>query len=881
MRTHRHLLPAVFVLLALAVAAPASLVRPVEAQGAITPPEDFFGFQMGADRKIARWDRIVDYFGLLEKQSGRMKVIDMGPTTEGNPFLQVIITSPQNLSRLDRLREINAKLSDPRGVAGAEIEKLIAEGRAVICQTMSLHATEIGGTQMAVELAYDLASRTDEETRRILDNVVFFMIPSFNPDGQIMVTDWYNKWVGTEHEGTGLPWLYHKYAGHDNNRDAFMTNLVESQYLAQLMFREWVPQAYVDHHQMGSYGARIYVPPYAEPIRPYADPLVWREHSWYGAHIAYKSEEAGLSGVINASQYSGWGHFGFHWITPFHNIAGMLTESASARLATPLFIHRDQLRGGVRGLPEYEAQTTFPNPWPGGWWRLRDMIDRMKVSAWATLDIAARNREVVLRNAYLKAKRQSERGAAHKPAAFVIPATQHDPLTMIRMINKLLVQGIEIHRAKAQFTHEGVVYPAGSFVVSMAQPKMGLVRYLLWRTFYPDNSYTRDASGNPIRPYDMGTDTMYEFMGVRVDPVDATVRADLVEVTGEVQAAGKVGRGSAGYVLDGRLNQSFRAVNLLLAKGVAVRRVDQSRDGTGPRAGDFIVPAGQDALYNEIAKLTGVDFTPLPSPLDSGTHETKRTRIAMYQRYNGGNMDEGWTRLVLEQFDFPYTTIRDADVKQGNLNGKYDVIVLPSDSVSAMTGERAAEGARGGGGARRPSGPPEYVSGFGSEGVAALEDFVRKGGTLVTFAEAGTLAMERFGLPLRNALAGRPSSEFYCPGSTLHARVDNSHPLAYGMPEQALVTFLSGSHVFDLVTTDANETIEPIVTFPERDLLQSGWLVGERFLAKKTTMAAVRHGEGQVVLIGFRAQHRAQTDGTYKLVFNALVGEGMSSAKTN
>lgn len=881
MRTHRHLLPAVFVLLALAVAAPASFVLPVEARGAITTPEEFFGFQIGADRKIARWDRIVEYFGLLEKQSGRMKVIDMGPTTEGNPFLQVIITSPQNLSRLERLREINAKLSDPRGVPEAEIDKLIAEGRAVICQTMSLHATEIGGTQMAVELAYDLASRTDEETRRILDNVVFFMVPSFNPDGQIMVTDWYNKWVGTEYEGTGLPWLYHKYAGHDNNRDAFMTNLVESQYLARLMFREWPPQAYVDHHQMGSYGARIYVPPYAEPIRPYADPLIWREHAWYGAHIAYKAEEAGLSGVINASQYSGWGHFGFHWITPFHNIAGMLTEAASTRLATPLFIHRDQLRGGVRGLPEYEAQTTFPNPWPGGWWRLRDMIDRMKVSAWATLDIAARNREVVLRNAYLKAKRQTERGAAHKPAAFVIPATQHDPLTMVKMINKLLVQGIEIHRAKAQFTHEGVIYPAGSFVVSMAQPKMGLIRYLLWRTFYPDNSYTRDANGNPIRPYDMATDTMYEFMGVRVDPVDSMVKADLVKLTGQVEVAGNVARGSAGYVLDGRLNQSFRAVNLLLAKGVAVRRVDRSQGGSGPRAGDFVVPAGQEALYSEIAKVTGVDFAPLSSPLESGTHEMKRTRIAMYQRYNGGNMDEGWTRLLLEQFDFPYTTIRDADIKRGNLNGNYDVIVLPSDSVAAMTGERAAEGGRGGGAAGRPAVPPEYVSGFGSEGVAALEDFVRKGGTLVTFAEAGTLAMERFGLPLRNAVAGRPSSEFYCPGSTLHARVDNSHPLAYGMPEQALVTFLSGSQVFELVATETNEIIEPIVTFPERDLLQSGWLIGERFLAKKTTMAAVRHGEGQVVLIGFRAQHRAQTDGTYKLVFNALAGEGKLQARTN
>ncbi|MFB3852655.1 MAG: M14 metallopeptidase family protein [Vicinamibacterales bacterium] len=867
-------LRAAVALLAFAVAATAVLSAHPSAQGVVTSPESFFGFRMGADRKIARWDKIVEYFRLLEKQSGKMKVIDMGPTTEGNPFLQVIVTAPTNLARLDRLREVNARLSDPRGVPEAEIRKLVAEGKAVICQSMSLHATEIGGTQMAPELAYELATRTDEETKRILDNVIFFMIPSFNPDGQIMVTDWYNKWLGTEYEAAGLPWLYHKYAGHDNNRDAFMTNLVESQYLAKLMFREWVPQAYIDHHHMGSYGARIYVPPYAEPIRPYADPLLWREHSWYGAHIAYKEEEAGLSGVVNAAQYSGWGHFGFHWITPFHNIAGMLTESASARLATPLFIHPDQLRGGARGLPEYEAQTTFPNPWPGGWWRLRDIVERQKVSAWATLDLAARNKETVLWNAYLKAKRQTERGAAHKPAAFVIPAAQHDLLTAIKMVNKLIAQGVEIHQAKAQFSHNGVMYPAGSFVVSMAQPKMGLIRYLLWRTFYPDNSYTRDAQGNPIRPYDMATDTMFEFMGVRVDPVDDMVKADLVELTGEVPAAGKVTRAAAGYQLDAQLNDAFRAVNLLIDKGIQVRRVE-----SGPHAGDFIVPSGQETVLEAVAKATGVDFAPVSVPPGERVHDVRRARVAMYQRYGGGNMDEGWTRLVLEQFGFPYASIKDAELKQGNLDAKYDVVILPSDSVAAMTGERAAAGGRGAG-EGQTSTPPEYRSGFGNEGVQALQAFVQKGGTLVTFAEAGTLPIERFALPVRNVLTGLEPKRFFCPGSTLRTRVDNTHPLAYGMPERALATFLSGSQAYEFIATERNERIEPIVTFVERDLLESGWLVGEEVIRKKATMVAVRHGEGKVVLIGFRAQHRAQTHGTYKLLFNALMGEGRT-AKTN
>jgi hypothetical protein len=818
--------------------------------------------------------------------------VDMGASTEGNPFLLVIISSPANLKNLERLRQVNARISDPRGATEAEIKKLVGEGKAVICQSMSLHATEIGGTQMAPELAFDLLTRTDEETQRILDNVIFLMVPSFNPDGEIMVADWYNKTLGTEYEGSAPPWLYHKYAGHDNNRDAFQLNLVESQYMAKIMFRDWsVPQAYVDHHQMGSYGARIYVPPYADPVRPNADPLIWREHSWYGAHIAYKEEEAGLSGVLNMAQYSGWGHFGFHWITPFHNIAGMLTESASARLATPIFVQPDQLQGGARNLPVYEEQTTFPDPWPGGWWHLRDIVERQKTAAWAVLDIAARNKETVLWNAYLKAKRQTERGAHAKAPAYVIPAAQHDPLTAIKMVNTLLEQGVEIRQSPKGFTNAaGVTYGPGSFVVSAEQPKMGLVRYLLGRTFYPDNSYTRDKDGSPIRPYDMATDTMYEFMGVRVDPQEETVKADLVKLAAAVPAVGKVTAKSAvGYSFDGRLNDSFKALNALFDKGVAVRRVDAAGDGL--RAGDFLVGAGSDAVLADVAKQTGVDFTPLRGEVKQPTHEMKRLRVAMYQRYGGGNIDEGWTRLLLEQFAFPCASIKDAEIKAGNLNAKYDVIIVPEDSTATITGDRTAvaaggrggqAGGGGGGGGRGESTPPEYRTGIGNEGVTALRDFVQKGGTLVTLGGASNFAIERLGVAARNALAGLPAKEFFCPGSTLKTTFDNTQPLAYGMPSEGLVTLLGGGLAFDLTPTDHNEQYSVLARYADRDVLYSGWLVGEQNLAKHPAMVAARIGQGQVVMYGFRVQHRAQTHGTYKLLFNALVkGPEQPGTKTS
>ncbi|MBN1222612.1 MAG: peptidase M14 family protein [Candidatus Aminicenantes bacterium] len=853
----------VCILLVLMAVSPGGKAALAGTQEKVPSPEEFFGFRMGSDRNIARWDKIVDYYNLLAEKSAKIEVVDMGPSTMGNPFLLVIISSPENLANLDRLREVNAKISDPRGIAESKIKGLVEEGKAVICQSMSLHATEIGGTQMAPELTYDLLSREDSETLRILDNVIFLLIPCFNPDGQIMVTDWYGKTLGTEYEGAGLPWLYHKYVGHDNNRDADHLNMIESVYAAKILFRDWLPQAYIDHHHMGSYGARFYVPPYCEPIRPYADPLIWREHSWYGAHIAYKLEEAGKAGILNAAQFSGWGHFGWHWITPFHNIAGMLTESASAKLATPIYIHPDQLEGDSLQFPDYEAQTTFPNPWTGGWWKLRDIVEQKKIAAWALLDLAARNKETVLWNAYLKAKRQTERGAQSKPAAYVIPAVQHDPLTAIKMVNTLLLSGIEIRQARKSFTSHGMTYPEGSFVISTAQPKMGLIRNLLGRTLYIDNAWTRDKDGSPIRPYDLATHTMHEFMGIRVDPIDEAAEGDFAILAGKVPVSGKVAAASSQYLLDGRLNDSFKAVNLLLDKGVAVRRVDKS--GQGMRTGDFIAAGGSEALLAEIARQTGIDFTALQNEVKEGTHTAKRLRTAMYQRYWGGNMDEGWTRFLLEQFGFPYTTLMDAEIKKGGLNTKYDLIILPDDATGLIIGEIPEFYRR-----YISEIPPEYRSGIGNEGVAALKMFVEKGGTLVTLGEACLFAVEKLELNVRNAVNEIASKEFFCPGSTLKVNFDNNHPLAYGMPSEGLVLFWS-SPAFEIIPGHHNERYETVARYRDKDILQSGWLIGENHLSKKAAMVSARYGKGQVVLIGFRTQLRCQTHGTFKLLFNTLI----------
>ncbi len=836
---------------------------PVFAQNTITSPEQFFGFQMGEDRKIARWDKIVEYFYKLENESDRLKVINMGPSSEGHPFLVLVISSPSNLENLDKLQEINKAISDPRLVSAEDIDSYIESGKAVIFQSMSLHASEVGGTQMTPELSFDLLSRNDSKTNQILDNVLFFMIPCMNPDGQVMITDWYRETVGTEYEGLRMPYLYHKYCGHDNNRDGDYLNLPESKYIAKAMFVDWLPQAYIDHHHMGSYGARFYVPPYCDPIRPYADPLVWREISWYGSHIAYKLEEQGFQGVLNAAQFAGWGHFGWHWITPFHNIAGMLTESAGVQLATPVYVHPDQLRANTRMFPEYEAQSTFPNPWPGGWWRLRDIVEQKKSSAWSLLEFASQNRETILNTAYLKAKNQTERGATGDIKSFIVPFNQHDHLTSIKMINTLLQSGIEIKKANSDFVVQDMMYQKGSYIISLAQPKMGLIRNLLAETHYADNSWTRKENGTPIYPYDLATHTMYEFMGVRVDAKAMNVEGDFTILDNQENTIGKVEQGEKGYIIDGRLNNSYMAVNLLLEKGIFVKRLDKEYNSFRP--GDFILnKASQDEIVN-IATETGVDFNPLESLPKEGYHTITKKRLALFQRYDGGNMDEGWTRLCFENFSFPYKSLMSQDVKKGDLNKKWDVIVLPDDSPERITGIYG-KNAR-----RKPEKYPEkYKSGIGKEGIKELINFVKNGGTLVSLGSSYEFVVDEFDLKIRDVTSGLSSNELFCPGSTIKASFDNTDPLAYGMPDKGLVLYRS-SPAFEIIPSRNNDDYKTIVRYSDKDLLKSGWLIGEKVIAKKSAMITTNYGKGKIVIIGFRTQHRNQTDGTFKLLFNAII----------
>jgi len=847
-------------------------------ENGIQSPEEFFGFQMGTDRNLARWDEIVKYFQLLDKNSDKIKVVELGKSTEGNPFLLAIITSPDNMKRLGEIREAILKLAYSDDLTEEEAETLIKTGKAIFAMTNSLHASEVGGTQMAPELAYDLITSNTPDIKHILEEVVFLLIPSANPDGNLMVVDWYNEWLGTEYEGGPMPWLYHKYVGHDNNRDIVMHNMPESRILSKLLYVDWFPLAYIDHHHMGSYGARFYIPPFSNPTDPNVDPLIWTEQQLYGATMILKLEQGGSIGVENMATYPAEFNPSYTRVTSWHNICGMLTESASAKLATPIYVHYHQLQPSRRGRPEYRAQVNFPHPWPGGWWRLQDIVKQQKISSFAALEATAKYGKTLLQNLYMKAKRSREKGCSEAPSAMILPPYQHDQLTTLKLLQVLQNLGVKIHRAEKEFSVDGATYPESSYVIFLSQISRPYLLSTLRRALYHESPWTKTPEGTPIATYDLSSYNLADLMGVKIFEASKPLEGSFEQVKSIIFPKGSLeGISEHGYLLDGRLNEGFKAINGLLKKGFEVYRIDEEvkiKEITFPK-GSFYIPRQEELseALREGAETLHLNFHPLESAPKFKRIEVKHPRIAMYQRYYGGNIDEGWTRWLLEQYEFSYTTVKDDEIK-GGLEDDYDVLILPSDATPLITGEKLEEyfeerykGLR-----TLPKYPPEYRSGLGEEGVEKVKEFVEAGGTLITLNEASNFALEELKLPIKNEVKDLEPTDFLCPGSILKVEIDTTSQLAYGIEEGCSILFWGGSPAFEVKPGANNEDYRVVVSYRDEHILQSGWLKGENYLSRKAALIDAKHGEGRIVLFGFPPQFRAQTHATFKFLFNALMG---------
>jgi hypothetical protein len=704
----------------------------------------------------------------------------------------------------------------------AQRARLIADGKVVVTISCSIHSTEIVASQMSMQLAYELASAEDPETREILQNTILLLIPSPNPDGIDIVADWYRKTLNTPYEGKEPPELYHHYAGHDDNRDWFMLNLKETQLITRLLWHEWFPQIVYDVHQQGSNGSRFFIPPFYDPPNPNISPVLLRQVGLIGHKVAADLQAAGIKGVLTNALYDTWWHGGFRTAPYFHNSIGILSEAASARLMTPATVTAEQLtRSSTRGMRNATERTTnFPDPWAAGTWRPRDIMEMEMIAARGVLSMAAKFRANYLRNFYeLGRKNVEQQTKPDQPIAYLIPAGQGRDEAVAKLIASLVGQGIEVYRLDRELhvthgpqvlqrtnapneklgTYRTVIaqstmteVPLGSYIVFLAQPQRTNVAALFEPQIYP-NRLT--AQGEAERPYDV-----------------------------------------AGWTLP-------------LQMGVEAPAVTVIRESESERRLTRIMDANQ--VRTDLSLAADIK-NPVKHPV----------RIGIYKPWSS-NMDEGWTRYIFDTFNVPYSSARDADIRGGNLHAKFDVLLFTSQRANEIIAGNAAE-----------SLPAEYTGGITEAGVNNLKEFVNNGGTFVCFDDACDLAIKQFNLPLRNVLDGVRSSEFYCPGSIVALDVDNKNPLAFNLPTKLPAYFINSSA---FATT--GDGVRVVAWYAKENVLLSGWLLGEEKLRGQAALAEVTMGKGRVVLFGFRPQHRGQAWATLPLIWNVLSSAAQGSTE--
>jgi hypothetical protein len=850
----------------------------------IPTPEEFAGFRMGTEGRLLRWDKIVDYFEVVARASDRVHLEELGKSTLGNPFIMATISSPRNLARLEAIRATQRSFAYPAELNEERAQELARNSPAVLMITCSIHATEIGCNQMVSEILHRVATDDSPWMRFVLDNVVLLYVPSFNPDGQTMTVNWYNRWRGTEYERAQLPWLYHHYVGHDNNRDAFMLTQVESRLVTQQLYQRWFPQVFLDQHQMGLTEARIFVPPFRNPLNPNVDPLIWAENALLGMAMFTALHQEGLAGTTYDQYYTAWWQGNFSSQVWWHNIVGLLTEVASTWLATSTEQEEAELwqpyrppRDFQQYLAELAKQPTkplppprdtvprnnYPRPWLGGKWTLRDIIDYELVSTYALIDAVARHRERLILNQVRMGRNAIARGRDGNPYAFIFSPSQHDPGALRRLLELLHFAGVELHRAEAAFRAQDREFPAGTYVLLMAQPYRAFVKDILERQDHPDSA-RMPPGAVADRPYDVTAWTLPLQMGLQVVEIAKPFEAKLTRLEELPPLAGTLvqrgAQGRYGYLVRPEPDNKAVLTNRLLKAGAQVSWLTEAIEVGGQQypAGTMLIERAASARVEEMVRALGLTGEELTAPVTAPRLRLQTPRVGLYQPWTA-SMDEGWTRWLLERYEFEYTALHNADLQSGGLRQKFDVVILPGDRNNKSLRE----------GNQLPWTPPEYKGGIGEEGLRALREFIAAGGTVVASDQSTELLLESLALPVKSALKGVERSAFSCPGSLLRVLVDPQHPVGYGMQAEATAVF-SNSAVFDLAAGFSYTDLRVIARYPGTNPLQSGWIRGPEHLFDRIAAAEVQYESGRVILFGFRPHFRAQPDNTFKLLFNAL-----------
>ena len=844
-------------------------------------PEGFFGFAPGADRELFTYEKMIDYLQQLDKASDRIAMREIGLSPEGRTMYICFISAPENLARLDELRTINQALALNTSLDEATLASHIDQGRVFVLGTLSMHSGEVGPSQAAPLIAYDAASTNDPGRLAIMAETVYLMVPNHNPDGMDMVVNNYQRYKGTALEGANLPGVYHKYIGHNNNRDFVILSQTDTKAIAKIYSRDWMPQVMVEKHQMGSRGPRYFAPPTHDPVAENVDAELWNWTWIFGSEIVRDMTNEGLKGVSQ--------HYAFddYWpgsteTSNWMGVISLLTEAASTRYATPLYIEPTELSVGGKGLSEYKKSINMTDPWPGGWWHLSDIVAYEISSTWSILRTAATHRQDILAFRNAVSKRAVAQGLEQAPAYFIMPlAQQYDPGELAGIVDLLHEHGVAVHLLTSDVIVDGRALQKGDVVVKLAQPYRAFIKEVMETQQFPERHYT--PGGKLIRPYDITSWSLPLHRGVEtwqiesVIPEIETATATIDANTPFVLWDQKLPTEWSSVLLDGRRNESFELGFKAVKAGISVKRttVDLIIDGIEYPAGSFLMDRDSKRLSNQqkmLAKLSAPPKFLTAAPKAKST-AVKLPRIALVESWFH-EKDAGWTRFILDTYGIAFEVLRPVDIATAGLTKKFDVILIPDQEKSVL--EKGYWEYDDG----RPAisdYPPEYAKGMGDEGKLAIMEFVANGGRIIAWGGATELFMglqklsdEEFVLPIRDVAKELKKEGLYCPGSLVRIKLNQDHPLTYGMPDE-LGVFYRAQQVFKTRVPNLGSDRRVLAWFPERDQLISGYAENADLLSGKAAMVWTRKGKGEIIFMAFSPQFRASTSASYKLLWNSIL----------
>ncbi|MFC2100860.1 M14 family metallopeptidase [Bacteroidota bacterium] len=850
----------------------------------IKKPEKYFGFEPGTERMIFNYEKLIGYLKHLDELSNRIQLVEIGQSPMNKPIYIALISSEKNIKNIDKLKEINENLAINPYMPDFEYKNYLDSGKVFVLTTLSMHSNEVGPSQSAPLIAYELVTTYNTEMLEWMDNVVLMMNPCHNPDGMDMVVENYLKYKGSKYEGSSLPGVYHKYLGHDNNRDFITLTQSDNRAISSLTSTAWFPQVLIQKHQMGTTSPRYYVPPNHDPIAENIDAEMWNWISIFGSNMMKDMTKAGCEGV---SQHYFFDNYwpGSTETSLWKNVISFLTEAASVKIATSVYIEPNELIVWGKGLSEYKKSINMPQPWIGGWWKLSDIIDYEISSTYSILKTASMHREEILKFRNSLCKKEIEKGKSLAPYYYIFPANQHDKGELIHSLNLMKEHGVKVYKLIDFLELNNYKYSPGDYIIPLAQPFRSFIKEVIENQVYPVRHYT--PGGKIIRPYDVTSWSIPMHRGLELITINERsieLENKLLEIKEDVKIINHIPAKYNLVVLPGTNNQSYAIVFKMIQLGARIERLtaDITINDKNFSAGSFVIRSLNKEAKEILPGMLSLEATFLEKLEDSEKIKIDLPKIGLIESYYH-DTDAGWTRYLFDTYHIPYTVLRPAEIKDMDINSKFDILVFPdTDPEILIEGKRKNHK----GEYIVPNFPPEYTKGMTKEGHGKLIQFIDEGGIVISWGRSTGLFTNTISLPadVKNEdvpklslklpvsdISGKLGNDgLYCPGSFLKIKLKDQHALTYGMQSSSGV-FSRGKPVFKTSIPIFDMDRRVIAWFSENNVLLSGYIKNESLIEGHPAMVWVRKGEGQLVLYAFNPQFRSSTAATYKLLFNALL----------